>query len=255
MSFAVSAEAYDRFMGRYSTQLSSQFADFADVRAGLTALDVGCGPGALTGELVTRLGTESVWAVDPMPGFVSAIEDRYPGVDARIASAEGLPFSDQTFHRTIAQLVVHFMAEPVAGLTEMKRVTKSGGVVAACVWDYGGRRGAVSLFFEVVRQLDPDVDDESNLPGVRQGHLGKLFGAAGLAAIEETALRVRVEHETFADWWEPFTLGVGPAGRYYATLDTAAQSKLRRAAENLVADVPFTVDAHAWAARGTVPPK
>lgn len=253
MSFAVTAEAYDRFMGRYSIRLSPLLADFADVRAGQTALDVGCGPGALTGELVKRLGAESVWAVDPTAAFVSAIEDRYPGVDARIASAETLPFNDQTFDRSIAQLVVHFMADPIAGLTEMKRVTKPGGVVAACVWDYGGGRGAVSPFWDAARQLDPDVDDESDLPGARHGHLVELFAAASLDAIEQTALNVRVEHQPFADWWEPFTLGVGPAGSYYKALNPDDQAKLRRVAETQIGQIPFTVDAYAWGARGTVP--
>ena len=104
-------------------------------------IDVGCGPGALTAELVARLGAESVAAVDPSAPFVAAVRARYPGVDVHQASAERLPFPDGTFDAALAQLVVHFMADPVAGLAEMARVTRRDGVVAACVWDHAGEHG------------------------------------------------------------------------------------------------------------------
>ena len=125
MSFDVAADAYDRFMGRYSQLLSPQLADLAGVRAGQRVLDVGCGPGALTAELVARVGAGAVAAVDPSEPFVAAAGSRYPGVDVRRASAEHLPFQDATFDASLAQLVVHFMADPVAGLAEMARVIQA----------------------------------------------------------------------------------------------------------------------------------
>jgi len=135
MTFNVAAEAYDRFMGRYSVHLSPQMADLAQVRTGQRVLDVGCGPGALTAELVARLGPVSVTAVDPSPPFVEAARTRNPGARVEEASAEQLPFADGEFDAALAQLVVHFMADPVAGLAEMARVTRPGGAVAACVWN------------------------------------------------------------------------------------------------------------------------
>ncbi len=141
VSFDVAADAYDRFMGRYSQLLSPQMADLAGVRPGQRVLDVGCGPGALTAELVTRLGPEGVGAVDPSEPFVAAARARHPGVDVSQASAEELPFADGSFDAALAQLVVHFMKDPVAGLAEMARVTRPGGVVAACVWDHAWRPG------------------------------------------------------------------------------------------------------------------
>src|SRR5918999_1920901 len=165
MSFAVAADAYDRFMGRYSVPLAPQLADFASVTAGQRVLDVGCGPGALTAELVRRLGPAAVSAVDPSGPFVAAARERYPGVDVRRAAAEQLPFEDETFDASLAQLVVHFMSDPVAGLREMARVTRKGGVVAACVWDHAGGRGPLSVFWKAARELDPGVDDESQLAG------------------------------------------------------------------------------------------
>ena len=131
MSFEVSADAYDRFMGRYSIQLAPGFADFAGVASGQRVLDVGCGPGALTGELVRRVGAvKAVSAVDPSESFVIAMGERYRGVDVRRGAAEELPFVDGVFDAALAQLVVHFMSDPVRGLGEMARVIRRGGVVA-----------------------------------------------------------------------------------------------------------------------------
>lgn len=254
VSFAVAPDAYDRFMGRYSTQLAPQLADLGGVQRGQLALDVGCGPGALTGELVARLGAEAVAAVDPSEPFVIAARERHPGVDVRRAAAEELPFSDGEFDVALAQLVVHFMADPVAGLREMARVTRPGGVVAACVWDHGGRRGPLSLFWTGVRQLDPATEDESELAGARAGHLTELFKAAGLHDVDDTELAVRLDYASFNDWWEPFTLGVGPAGAHVAGLDVVRREELKDRCRALAPVAPFTLEAFAWAARGRTSP-
>ena len=250
MSFAVRAEDYDRFMGRYSTLLAPRFADFAGIAKGQRALDVGCGPGALTSELAHRLGSAAVVAVDPSESFIAATRDRNPGVAVQRASAEQLPFADAEFDRTLAQLVVHFMAEPVSGLREMARVTRSDGVIAACVWDHAGGHGPLSTLWDSARELAHDVIDESCLPGAREGHLGELLAAAGLRQIRESALEVSVEHPSFEDWWEPYTLGVGPAGAYVASLDEGPRATLRELCRERLADPPFVVAARAWGAAG-----
>jgi SAM-dependent methyltransferase len=252
VSFAVAADAYDRFMGRYSVPLAPRFADFAAVAGGQRVLDVGCGPGALTAELVRRLGADAVSAVDPSEPFVEAARGRHPGVSVERAAAEELPFRDHEFDAALAQLVVHFMGDPVAGLREMARVTRTDGVVAACVWDYGGGGAPIAVFWAAARELDSDVEDESRLAGAREGHLTELFQAARLKGIEETALTVDVEHPRFEDWWEPFTLGVGPAGAYAAGLDAKRQARLRERCRELLPPAPFVLHARAWAARGVV---
>ena len=249
MSFNVAASAYDRFMGRYSGPLAPLFADFAAVTAGQQVLDVGCGPGALTAELVRRLQPENVSAADPSEPFVAALRDRHPTVSVKQAAAEELPFEDASFDAALAQLVVHFMADPVAGLREMGRVTRSGGVVAACVWDHEGDDGPLSLFLKAARQFDPDVTTESGRPGSRKGHLAQLFGEAGLAEIQESKLSVSLQHETFDEWWEPYTLGVGPAGVYVAGLDADRQTQLRELCRTMLPSPPFTVTASAWTVR------
>jgi SAM-dependent methyltransferase len=245
-----SADAYMRFMGRYSEPLAARFADLAAVRRGQRALDVGCGPGALTAELVSRLGTDAVCAVDPSPPFAVAARERLPGVEVAMAAAERLPFPDGAFDAALAQLVVHFMADPVAGLHEMGRVTRPGGVVAACVWDHGGSRGPLTTFWRAVRELDPSASDESGLAGVGEGQLAGLFAQAGLTVADATALTVQVRYATFGEWWQPFTLGVGPAGEYVASLTGKRRRLLRERCREMLNDRPVDVSATAWAVTG-----
>jgi SAM-dependent methyltransferase len=250
MTFAVPADAYDRYMGRYSVLLSPQFADLAGVQDGQRVLDVGCGPGALTAELVKRLGAASVAAVDPSEPFVAAARERYPTVSVQQATAEQLPFEDDAFDAALAQLVVHFMSDPAAGVAEMRRVTRRRGVVAACVWDHAGGQGPLSVFWEVAAELDAEVVDESRLVGSREGDLQRLFEDAGLTGVEETALTVSLEHPSFEEFWEPYTFGVGPVGVYLAGLDGERQGQLRERCREKLPDPPFVLTARAWTARG-----
>jgi SAM-dependent methyltransferase len=250
--FDVAAKSYDLFMGRYSSRLSAQLADLAGVSVGQRVLDVGCGPGALTTELVRRVGAGRVAAVDPSPSFVAAAQARHPGVDVRQATAEDLPYPDAAFDAALAQLVVHFMTDPVAGIREMARVTQAGGSVVACVWDFGGHRAPLSPFWAAAIALDPTVTTEDHLAGAREGHLVELFRAAGLRDVQGSELVADMEHTDFDEWWSPFEHGVGPAGAYAATLDEPTRRRLREQARSMLPDGPFTIMARAWAARGVV---
>jgi SAM-dependent methyltransferase len=248
--FFTSTNSYDRFMGRFSGPLGPLFADFAGVEASGRALDVGCGPGALTGELVARLGAPNVAAIDPSEAFVEAARDRNPEVDVRQAPAEKIPFGDDAFDFALAQLVVHFMADAVAGLRELARVTRPGGVVAACVWDYYGRTSPLSQFWTALEEFDPSAEGEAHLAGAREGQLVELFEAAGLADVQQSSLSVGVDFASFEEWWAPYELGVGPAGAYVAGLDDARREELRELCRARMPPAPFTVTGSAWAARG-----
>jgi SAM-dependent methyltransferase len=271
VSFDVGAQAYDRFMGRFSQPLAAEFVallgrrpDGEDGAAGSgragdgaaggggRILDVGCGPGALTAKLVQRFGASAVSAIDPSETFVAALRARQPGIDVRRGFAEALPFADDTFDLTMAQLVVHFMRDPAAGLSEMVRVTRLNGVVAACVWDHAGGGGPLSPFWRAVQDLDPDAPDESGLAGAREGQLVALFEGAGLRLVEPATLTVRVGFTAFDDWWEPYTLGVGPAGGYVAGLDPVRREELRAHCAELLPPAPFDIHALAWTALGRV---
>jgi SAM-dependent methyltransferase len=249
VTFDVPADAYARFMGRFSEPLGIRFADFAQVARGQDVVDVGCGPGALTTELVDRLGESSVAAIDPSPPFVAALQARLPGVDVRAGSAEHLPYDDGSFDAALAQLVVHFMTDPVAGLREMARVTRPGGVVAACVWDHDGGGSPLSVCWAAAHDLDPGVVDEAGLAGAREGHLQELAAAAGLTDVEAARLTVEVRFATFDEWWEPYTFGIGPLGAYIRGLDDAARAALRSRCAELLPPAPFTVPGAAWAVR------
>jgi SAM-dependent methyltransferase len=246
VTFEVAADSYARFMGRFSEPLAGQFVRAAGVQPDQRALDVGCGPGALTAKLVERLGADAVTAIDPSAPFVEAVRERLPGVDVHLGTAEHLPYSDGQFDCALAQLVVSFMADPVAGLREMGRVTRSGGVVAACVWDHAGGRTPLTPFWRAVASLDPQARNEERLAGAREGHLAELASSAGLGDLESTTLTVTVQYATFEDWWEPFLLGVGPAGAYVAALDRERRHQLRDRAAQLLPESSFELAASAW---------
>jgi SAM-dependent methyltransferase len=246
VAFEVAAQAYGRFMGRFSEPLAAHFADRADVQPGQRALDVGCGPGALTAVLRDRLGADQVQAIDPSESFVAAVRARFPDVDVRRATAEELPFADDRFDRVLAQLVVHFMTDPVAGLREMGRVTRPDGQIGACVWDHAGGAGPLSTFWQAVADTDAEGPDEAGLPGTQEGQLADMCAAAGLRDIESSALTATVSFASFADWWDPYLLGVGPAGAYVRQLDEPRREVLRVRCRELLPVPPFELRAVAW---------
>lgn len=248
MGFAVAAESYDRFMGRFSAPLAGVFADFAGVRAGLV-LDVGSGPGALTAELLRR-GAETT-AIDPSPSFVEAARARHPSARVLEGVAESLPFPDEAFDAALAQLVVHFMRDSEQGLREMARVTRTGGTIAACVWDHA--TGPLGTFWAAVASLHTgpgEPPSEAPRPGSHAGDLSRILAAAGIRDVVEEPIAVTVPFADADAWWVPFELGVGPAGDHVAALDDAARAQLRERCRELLPEPPFEVRAVAWAARG-----
>jgi len=253
MTFAVSGDAYDRFMGRYSRELAPVFADFGGVAAGQTALDVGCGSGVLTEELVNRLGAANVGGVDPSP-LLQACAERVPGADLRAGAAEALPWPDDSFDAALAQLVVHFMDDPVAGAGEMRRVVQPGGTVAACTWDFGDGMELLRFFWQAARAVVPGTAGEASSFGTRE-QLDELWRETGLDEVELEALEVATRYEDFDELWSSFLLGVGPAGQYATGLDAEAQQAVRSEYHRLLGrpDGGFTLAARAWAVRGRVP--
>ena len=239
-------------MGRYSKILSPAFADFAGVTSGMRVLDVGCGPGVLTAELVDRVGAGRVAAVDPTEPFVEAVRTRFPGVAAQVGTAESLSFDDDEFDAALCQLVVHFMTDPAQGIREMARVTRPGGSVAACTWDIAGDRSPLSPFWQAVRTVTPSHQGESDRPGVDRAGLAAIFEAAGLNDTETVEIEVAAEHASFDEWWEPFEQGVGPTGVYLASLSPENRNAVRDAARQFVPDGPHTAHWYVWAARAVI---
>jgi ubiquinone/menaquinone biosynthesis C-methylase UbiE len=253
MSFAVAGDKYDRFMGRYSRQLAPQFIEFAGVDSGMAVVDVGCGPGALTERLVERAGAKHIAAADPSEPFVAAATERAPGADVRLAAAEELPWEDDRFDAALSQLVVNFMRDADAGVSEMRRVVRPGGVVAACTWSYGEDMEMLRGFWDAARRLDSGAPDEGSTMRYRSvEELDQLWRRVELSEVRTEHLRVETSYTDFEDLWEPFTFGVGPAGTYLAQLSPEQREQVRTELFNRLGEPsgPFTLSATACAVRG-----
>jgi len=252
MSFDVSADAYQKFMGRYSDPLGARFVEQLPFYPGQRVLDVGAGPGALTVLLAAEVGGASVAAIDPSTSFVAALRERLPEIDARNATADAIPFASDAFDLAVAQLVVHFMPDPIAGIREMARVVRPGGMVAASGWDFGGNRSPLALFWEAAHAVDPDGDNDAERPGGHAGTLEGFFDAAGLRDVRGGEITVSVPYRDIDDWWQPYELGVGPAGEYLAAQPSEKRQEIKRRAVELVGTGAGMVQATAWTAFGTV---
>jgi SAM-dependent methyltransferase len=256
-TFRTPAEAYDRHVGRYGRELARALIDAAGVAPGRRALDVGCGPGAVTTELVALLGAEQVAAVEPSTPMAETCRRRLPGVDVQVAAAEDLPFGDAEFDHALAQLVVNFMTDPPAGVREMVRVTRPGGTVAAAVWDYAGEMTLLRRFWDAVVALDPsgaEQDEGLRMRFCTPDELGDLWSTTGLADVDVSAVVVAADYDGFEDLWHPFEVGVGPAGAYAAALPSDRRAALKAELRSRLdaGDDPFRLTARAWIATGRV---
>jgi SAM-dependent methyltransferase len=256
MSFDVSANAYTRFMGRYSEPLAARFADLAGVRSGQRALDVGCGPGALTAALVDRLGPERVGAVDPSSRFVAAIRERLPGVAVQQAQAESLPFPDGSFDAALSQLVVAFIDDAPRAARELQRVVRPNGTVALCMWDGGGAMQLFGVVWGALHAVDPAEPEEGRRLGYRDpDSLRGLLQDAQFANVETAPLDVEGAYDGFDDFWNALQMRAGPIGEAVGRLDAAQLETLRAECRARLGepDGPFTLSARAWAVRGRRP--
>jgi ubiquinone/menaquinone biosynthesis C-methylase UbiE len=257
--FQGAAENYDRFVGRYSPQLARAMCEAAGVRPGQRALDVGCGTGALTAALADALGAENVTAVDPTEPFVEAAQAKVPGARIVVGSAESLPFADAEFDVTLSQLVVNFLVDPEQGLREMRRVTRAGGTVAGCVWDYGGGMTMLRTFWDAAAALDPEraepLMETFTMRFANPEELAALWRGSGLDDVTVGEIVAEASYDDFDDLWAPFLTGVGPAGSYAASLDDDGQAALRDEFSRRLRqpDGQFTLSARAWCAVGRAP--
>jgi SAM-dependent methyltransferase len=255
-TFRAPADAYDAHVGRYGPTLAAALLDVAAIPTGGRALDVGCGPGALTAALAGHLGATHVSAVDPSEPFVAACRARVPRADVRTATAEALPFADGAFDAVLSQLVVNFLADAPGAVAEMARVTAPGGVVAACVWDYADGMTLLRAFWDAAIALDPEragaLDEGARMPHCSEDGLRALWEGAGLQAVATGALTAHAAYRSLADLWWPLERGVAPSGAYVAALPAADRDALRaELGERLGApDAPFELTARAWYVTG-----
>lgn len=249
------SDGYERFMGRWSRRLAPLFVTFAGVTEGERVLDVGSGTGALT---VTAAAIESVQVtgIERSAAYVRHAQEHADadGVQFEVGDAQALPFSDDTFDRTLSMLVLNFVPDPAAALQQMIRVTRSGGVVAAAVWDYGGEMQMLRTFWDAAVAVDPEAAprDERHMPLSTRGALAELWRTHGLQDIQEQPLTIDMAFGSFDDYWQPFLCGQGPAGVYVSSLSASARHALESTLRERLGGDGFGLRAQAWAVRGVV---
>jgi SAM-dependent methyltransferase len=260
MSAFADSQAYESFMGRWSRVLGDAFVRFAGVDEGERVLDLGCGTGSLTAAILSAHTAGEVVGIDPSPTFVEAARERFRDARARFETgdAQHLPFADRAFDRVLSMLVLNFVPDSGAAASEMRRVTRPGGQVAACVWDYGGEMRMLRFFWDAAAALDPAAAarHEERMRLCRRGELEALWRDAGLEDVRETGITIEMRFGSFADFWQPFLAGVGPAGSFVASLATdrqrALEARLRTEAWSDRPDEERVLPARAWAVVGTV---
>ena len=252
VGFDIPGGRYDRFMGRYSALLAPLMVDAAEAVLGMTAVDVGCGPGAVTVELASRIGDAAVAGIEPSEPFVATCRERLPNSDIRQGFAEDLPWPDDAFDAALCCLVVGFMRDPQKAMDEMRRVTRPRGRVAACFWDVP-RQEMLSLTAQAIRDVRPDMDPHPNeLAGATEGDIARLMAGAGLEIRDQGEWTVVADYRDFDDFWDPITRSAGPIGDAIAALTSDELGRVRTLLAERMPDGQFSLSGTAWYAVGVV---
>lgn len=254
-----SGDPYEQYVGRWSRRVAPLFLDWLRVPAGRRWLDVGCGTGALSAAILERCSPSSVTAVEPSAGFREKAERQFAGrVAIHGGTATEIPLADGSIDVTVSGLVLNFVADQLAALAEMARVSAPGGTIGAYVWDYAGRMEMMRVFWDSAVALDAGVaglDEGARFPTCNPAGLADLFTRAGLQGVAVTDIEITMHFASFEEFWWPFLGGQGPAPAYAMALDEAARTRLRdRLRDRLPrqADGSISLAARAWAVRGTV---
>jgi len=247
-------ESYELYMGRWSRRLAPACAAFAGVKDGERILDVGTGTGAAASTLASMLPASRIVGVDPSEGFIAqARKAASARLEFEVGDAQALRFGDASFDQAMALLVFNFIPHPDQALREMRRVTRRGGVVSACTWDYGGGMESLRIFWDEAVALDAAAapKHERNMKLCREGELGALWEKAGLREVREQPLVIEQAFSSFDDYWEPFLRGTGPGGAYVASLPQGPRARLESRLRERLGGA-LTLKARAWAVRGEV---
>jgi SAM-dependent methyltransferase len=255
------AEAYERFMGRWSRELAPLLVRFAEVRDGEALLDVGCGTGALTAALASAAPTSRIVGIDPSARYVAFAQAMHGNslIRFEVGDAQQMRFDDGGFDRAVSLLVLNFVPDAAKAVDEMKRVTRRGGTIVAAVWDYADGMEMLRAFWDEAIALKPasDARDERHMPLCRRDQLASLWRGRGLQAVVEEGLTIQTRFASFDDYWRPLLEGQGPAGAYVAALSEQERDELKRRLERRLlsghTDGSFVLSARAWAVRGVVP--
>jgi len=260
---ATDGAGYEQQMGRWSRRLAEPFLDFVGTTDGESVLDVGCGTGHLAFALARRCVRAQVRGVDFAPPYIAHAQglNREPRIAFEVGDACVLPYSDGRFDRVLSMLMLHFVPSAATAIAEMRRVARPGAVVGATVWDARGGLVANRIFFDTAAALDPLAGERRarnyTRPMTRPGELAQAWRAAGFHEVVETLLHIRMEFESFDDFWSPYLGHEGPAAEYVSGLEDGERSRLRDAVQRAYldgeSDGARSYAALAWAVKGTVP--
>jgi SAM-dependent methyltransferase len=256
------AEAYERFMGRWSRLVAPRLVAFTGLPEQGRILDVGSGTGSLAFAIAEHNGRARVVGIDPSQEYIAYATRRNPFPDRaafEVGDAQQLHFPDASFDAALSLLVFNFIPDPKKALLELRRVTKPGGRISAAVWDYGAGMRMLRTFWDAVVHTDPDAAklDEKQMPLCHSGELSALWRQAALESVREQPIEIPMRFESFADYWDPFLLGQGPAGAYVRRLDPGKVQALRNDVKRRLAvsaeNTPLVLSARVWSVCGTVP--
>ena len=254
------AEAYDPYVGRWSRLVARELVRWLRPARNEAWLDVGCGTGALSMVILEDVGVRRLVGIDPSSEYIAQARARIgdPSAKFEVGDAMNLPYKDSTFGYVASGLVLNFVARPQVAVSEMRRVCRRGGTVAAYVWDYAGRMELMRWFWDAAVALDPtaaELDEGRRFPIAHPTPLASLFRDVGLGSVDTLAIEVPTIFSDFDDYWSPFLGGQGPAPSYAMSLDDEHRDRLR---ERLRDSLPHARDgsislvARAWAVRGAV---
>jgi SAM-dependent methyltransferase len=253
-----SGESYERYMGRWSRRVAERYLDWLGAPADAAWLDLGCGTGALTQSILARCKPRSIVAVDQSADFVAharaATSDEYVRMRFEVADAQKLPLPDASVDVAASALVINFVPDRVQALREMNRVVKRGGLVSFYVWDYpGGGMGFMRAFWNAAIALDPkaeELGERRRFPFCTPEGLSALCTEAGWPAATVTQIEIETRFASFEDYWQPFTLGAGPAPGYCVSLPEDKRAALKqRLMQNVGGEGPVSFTARAWAVK------
>lgn len=254
-------DSYNRYMGRWSRQIAPLFLNWFDAPADADWLDVGCGTGALSTAILSSCSPRSVVSIDPSEGFLqtarAAITD--DRVQFRLGDAQAIPADDRSFDVIASGLVLNFVPDPVKALGEMRRVSGPDAVIGFYVWDYpGGGIEFMRAFWNAATEIDPkalDLTEGRRFPFCTPEGLTGLVKNAGLRVLAHSPIQAPTVFKDFDDYWQPFTLGAGPAPGYCMSLEPDHRERLRQKLDDTLPrqeDGSVRLMSRAWAVKASV---
>lgn len=247
-------DAYEQFMGRWSRRLAVRFLAWLGAGTDGPWVDAGCGTGALTGAVLDA-GVARVIGIDPSAAFARTARQRHDTTRARfvVADARAIPLSDRSVGAVVSGLALNFVPAPERALAEFVRIARPGAVVAAYVWDYAEGMQMLRRFWDVAASVDPkaaELDEGLRFPLCRPEPLRRLWTDTGVDRVAVEAIEIPMFFESFAELWQPFLGGQGPAGSWVQSRTDTDREALRRGLSERVGTGPIALTARAWAVRG-----